>query len=35
VSHGITEARSQIAQAKDALRRWGIAVEDLPNDREE
>ncbi|HEU4321779.1 MAG TPA: tetratricopeptide repeat protein [Roseiflexaceae bacterium] len=32
--HGITLAREQIAEAKAALRSWGIQVEDLPNDEE-
>ncbi|HEU4322204.1 MAG TPA: tetratricopeptide repeat protein [Roseiflexaceae bacterium] len=32
--HGITLAREQIAQAKAALRSWGIQVDDLPNDED-
>lgn len=32
VAAGITEARAGILQCKAALRSWGIAVEDLPDD---
>lgn len=34
VVNGIAEARAAIRQAKVALRGWGVAVEDLPNDEE-
>ncbi|MBK9941929.1 MAG: hypothetical protein IPP13_09965 [Kouleothrix sp.] len=30
---GIAEARASIAQAKVALRDWGVTVDDLPNDQ--
>ncbi|NTV64521.1 MAG: hypothetical protein HGA65_13420 [Oscillochloris sp.] len=32
VAHGIREARAGIAACKAALRRWGVAVEDAPDD---
>ncbi len=32
VAAGIAEAQREIARSKAALRRWGVAVEDLPED---
>ncbi|MBK9940621.1 MAG: hypothetical protein IPP13_03240 [Kouleothrix sp.] len=34
VAHGIDEARKQIGRTKDALRQWGAAVDDHPDDTE-
>ncbi|MBK9942479.1 MAG: hypothetical protein IPP13_12780 [Kouleothrix sp.] len=34
VPNGMREARAGIRQAKAALRGWGVAVEDLPDDEE-
>jgi hypothetical protein len=34
VAHGIDEARKQIGHTKEALRQWGVAVDDHPNDTE-
>jgi len=35
LSNGIFEARENIQRIKQALRDWGIAVADHPNDRSE
>jgi hypothetical protein len=32
IANAITEARAAIARTKRALREWGVAVEDMPND---
>jgi hypothetical protein len=34
VNHGITTARSEIQRLKAALRRWGVEIEDHPNDND-
>ncbi|HEU5098669.1 MAG TPA: hypothetical protein VFU22_06610 [Roseiflexaceae bacterium] len=33
IANGIAEARAAIARAKRALREWGVAVDDLPDDQ--